>query len=164
MPKHVMYKKTETRDARCDLTSRRRLGIFVSRGGILVFAFTMMGCDSPPTPTTDSPQENNKVTTLTISKRENGSETLVGKLVFEEGKEPRLVTQGEGPDAQALRSAWQELAKQDKLPMSTTETTEVNGEKVTEFGERLVPKGDNMYPKAVWNELENKHRYIVDRE
>ena len=144
--------------------AKQRARRFVCRCGIFFFALMIAGCESRPAPTMDSPQENTKVTTLTISKRDNGSETLVGKLVFEEGKQPKLETQGEGPDAQALRTAWQELAKQDKLPMSTTETTEVDGEKITEFNERLVPKGDPMYPKAVWNELEHKHRYIVDRE
>lgn len=105
------------------------------------------------------------MTTLIISTLNHDAETRIGKLVFaEDGSEPALVVEGSGPDAVALRAAWQQIAARPRLPMAYTETVEEDGQKVTEFLERLVPKGDKLYPKAVWSVLEKKHRYLVDRE
>ena len=47
--------------------------------------------------------------------------------------------------------------------MPTTVKKEVNGQKVTEFNEKLVPKGDKLYPSAVRSALEEKHHYTVER-
>ena len=112
-----------------------------------------------------SPKETRPVTTLTISRLSGGVETRIGKLVFsDDGSVPKLIVEARGPDADALSAAWQEISARDKLPMSVTTTSIVDGQKVTEFGERLVPKGDKMYPRAVWGVLEKKHHYLVDRE
>lgn len=116
-------------------------------------------------PSCSDSQETQAVTTLIISKVDNDAETRIGKLVFtEDGSEPTLVVEGSGPDAAGLRAAWQQIAARPRLPMAYTETIEEEGQKVTEFLERLVPKGDKLYPKAVWSVLEKKHRYLVDRE
>lgn len=105
------------------------------------------------------------MTTLIISKLDNDAETRLGKLVFaEDGSEPKLVVEASGPDGVALRAAWQQVAARPRLPMAYTEVIEEEGQKITEFLERLVPKGDKLYPKAVWSVLEKKHRYLVDRE
>lgn len=131
--------------------------------GLVICAASLFGCDRRPAAAPDKTQENTKVTTLIVMKTSDGVETPVGKLVFEVGKEPVLSTEGAGRDAEALRSVWQEIAKSDELPMPATERKEVNGEKVTFFNEKLVPKGDTLYPSAVRSVLEERHHYTVER-
>jgi hypothetical protein len=129
----------------------------------LLIIFNTIGCERHST-APQAPPEKSNVTTLIISKLDKSAETRVGKLTFADNSEPKLTVEGNSPDAEALRNAWQEMSQQKQLPMTTSSTSEVNGKKITEFGERLVPKGDKMYPKAVWNVLEKKYRFLVDSE
>jgi hypothetical protein len=124
----------------------------------------LSGCEKQTSQAPAGQEETDKVTTLIILKRQDGVETQIGKLTFDGSAEAKLSTEGSGPDAKALRQAWQEIAQRDELPMATTSIEEVDGKKITEFGEQLVSKTDPLYPKAVWSYLESRYPYIVDRE
>src|SRR5437870_10308966 len=103
------------------VNAKRRAGIsWFLRCGIVLGAVSLAGCEKGPAEVPNKPQEMTNVTILNISKSDDGIETRVGKLVFENGKEPVLSTEGAARDTEALRNVWQEIKKSDELPVPTT--------------------------------------------
>jgi hypothetical protein len=144
-------------------THQQRIERWIARYATIICAISLVGCNSRPAPAPDKPKETTKVTTLIISKTADGVEVPVGKLIFENGQEPQLVPEGPARDTEALRKVWQEIKQSDELPMPTTVKKEVNGQKVTEFNQKLISKGDKLYPSAVRSALEEQHHYTVER-
>lgn len=102
------------------------------------------------------------MTTLIVSKVDNGSTQRIGTITFSSDAEPVLSVEGEGKDAEALRQAWAETSAIDPLPMSHTESGESDsGKPVMRFGEALVPRGNPEYKWAVYDYLERNYGYEV---
>lgn len=104
------------------------------------------------------------MTTLTISTLENGAESQIGKLVFDDSNHATLSTEANGPEAERLRRVWEEAAQRKSLPMQWTEKKKVDGDLVTTRKSKEIPKSDEQYPDAVWSYLESEHGYLVDQE
>ena len=103
------------------------------------------------------------MTTLIISKQDDGGSQRIGTLAFADGAEPVLSVENEGSDAEALRKAWAETSAIDKLPMSHTESGEnESGKPVMRFGEVLVPRGDEEYKWAVYEYLDRTYGYEME--
>lgn len=100
--------------------------------------------------------------TLVISRFVDGTETIVGTLQFNGSGEPQLSTTGPAPERNRLESIWKDVAARDSIPMNVTERKEVDGELLIEYNARLVAKGDENYPDAVWSVLQSEYGYLVD--
>jgi hypothetical protein len=121
-----------------------------------------VGCQNGSQPAPNDRREKN-MTTLTVSTMEDGIETQIGQLVFDDGNHATLITEETGPEADRLRQVWEEASKLDSLPLLWTEEKTVDGELVIARKSKDVSKIDESYPHAVWSYLESKHGYLVDQ-
>lgn len=90
-------------------------------------------------------------------KAERGG-TTVGVVNVVDNAHGKVYVLSPGPDGDALVAAWSALEGKDTLPMdSHTNTAEGR-----EYGTKLVPKGNEEYPWAVWSSLESGHGFLMD--
>jgi hypothetical protein len=122
----------------------------------------VLGCHSGTTPAKGGGQ-GKKMTILSISTLEDGAESKIGQLVFDDSNNATLSTEGSGPEAERLRRIWEVAAQRKSLPMQWTEKKKVDGDLVTTRKSKEVPKSDEQYPDAVWSFLESEHGYLVDQ-
>ena len=100
---------------------------------------------------------------LTVSKPNTANELVqIGVLDFDESNRASLSTVSQGPAAEELKKAWEEISKQKELIWKQSRPDKIDGRSVTRVvGEKVSP-GDETYIYAVLNVLERKYGYTVD--
>ena len=139
------------------------IGIMQGQLALLIAACLVVGCQNSSVPEANGRREKH-MTTLTVSTMEDGMETQIGQLVFDDANNATLSTEGTGPEADRLRQVWAETSRLNSLPLLWTEENTVDGELLIARKSKDVSKNDESYPHAVWSYLESKHGYLVDQK
>jgi len=122
------------------------------------------GCRDSST-TAETNLQDKKMTTLAISSMDNGTETRIGKLTFDDANNATLTIERSGPQADKLKKVWDEASKRGSLPMQWTERNKADDDVVTTRKSKEIPKSSDEYPNAVWSFLESGgHGFLVDKK
>jgi hypothetical protein len=140
----------------------RVTGSVVPRLAAMLSSVFCIGCESSSIPR-NQPEESSMYV-LTVSDLTDGVETLIGTITFDDANNGTLATEINGPEADRLREAWDEMSKRDSLILQRNERKEVDGEMVTANVARTVRKGDERYPDAVWSHMEKYYGFLVDKK
>jgi hypothetical protein len=130
---------------------------------LVIAACLVVGCQNNSGPAANGDREK-LMTTLTVSTMEDGIETQIGQIVFDDANNATLTTEGTGPEVERLRQVWAETSQLNSLPLLWTDEKTVDGELVISRKSKDVSKSDEDYPHAVWSYLESKHGYLVDQK
>jgi hypothetical protein len=115
--------------------------------------------------TAETNHQEKKMTTLAISAMDNGTETRIGKLTFDDANNATLTIERNGPQADRLKRVWDEASKRESLPMQWTERNKTEDDVVTTRKSKEIPKSSDEYPNAVWSYLESGgHGFLVDKK